>query len=168
MNIYTLGHSVHEYDDFFSLLARNNVSALVDVRSAPYCKYAKHYNKRPLEQECARRGLVYLFLGREIGGRPAAPKLRDAFGKVDYARVAATPEFKAGLQRLRDGLAKGYVIALICGEEDPVHCHRSRLIGEELRKLGVELQHIRGDGSILPQSVLSRRFAKEQKQLPLF
>ena len=39
-------------------------------------------------------------------------------------------------------------VALVCGEEDPAHCHRRLLIGRVLTERGHTMLHIRGDGRI--------------------
>ena len=43
--IYTVGHSIYEADDFVQLLKNNNINTIVDVRSTPYSKFASQYNK---------------------------------------------------------------------------------------------------------------------------
>ena len=43
-------------------------------------------------------------------------------GKVDFAKVRATSHFKNGVERLRQGVQKGFVIALMCSEGEPFDC----------------------------------------------
>ena len=47
-------------------------------------------------------GIGYVWLGDDLGGRPAEPELHDRDGKVDYAAVAATERFHVGIDRLLD------------------------------------------------------------------
>jgi uncharacterized protein (DUF488 family) len=36
----------------------------------------------------------------------------------------------------------------MCAEEDPKRCHRQFLIAQTLLDRGIEMQHIRGDGTL--------------------
>jgi uncharacterized protein (DUF488 family) len=56
-------------------------------------------------------------------------------------------EFIAGIERLERGITD-FRVALLCGEEDPAHCHRRLLIGRVLSERGHELLHIRADGRL--------------------
>jgi ATP-dependent DNA helicase RecQ len=163
--ILTVGCSTHAHEVFFALLGRHAINALVDVRSSPFSKFATQYNKRELEQAARLAGLVYIYLGDALGGLPKDPELLDANGNPDYARIAAKPAFAQALNRLLDGLAKGYRIALACGEEDPAHCHRSRLLAPALAALGVEVAHIRADGRLQSQAELEKTWPQLQHSL---
>ena len=37
---------------------------------------------------------------------------------------------------------KNLKVAIICSETDPKECHRSKLIGKELLKYGIDINHI--------------------------
>lgn len=145
--IYTVGHSNHTLEKFLDLLTTHGIEVLVDTRSQPYSKYAVHFNARELRTAVNARGLGYLFLGKELGGRPEGAEFYDTEGYVLYSRVAESPLFLAGLSQLETAAAQQRV-ALLCSEEDPAVCHRYLLIGRVLAQRGVSLQHIRGDGRL--------------------
>src|SRR6185369_13748472 len=86
-------------------------------------------------------------------GKPKGEQFYDAEGHVLYNRIAASPAFQRGLERLLNGM-DSYTIALMCGEEDPTHCHRRLLIGRVLQERNIEVAHIRGDGSLQTDSDL--------------
>ena len=52
-----------------------------------------------------------------------------------------------GIERLERGMER-FRVALMCGEEDPAHCHRRLLVGRVLVERGHELLHIRADGRL--------------------
>jgi uncharacterized protein (DUF488 family) len=58
---------------------------------------------------------------------------------------------------------------LLCGEEDPAHCHRRLLIGRVLSERGHNMLHIRGDGRIEPDEIVTAASGKSlveaQKEL---
>jgi uncharacterized protein (DUF488 family) len=91
--------------------------------------------------------MKYVFLGKELGGRPEGSEFYDEGGGVLYDRLAESALFLEGIDRLMEGV-KGYRVAIMCGEEDPVKCHRRVLVGRVLEERGVRVKHIRGDGRV--------------------
>jgi uncharacterized protein (DUF488 family) len=144
--VYTIGHSAHTAKEFEGLLLGNGIEVVVDIRSAPYSRYAPQFDKELLQKSLAETGIKYLFLGRELGGRPESPAYYDAHGRVLYGRMKTDPAFAAGIERLERGIAN-FRVALLCGEEDPACCHRRLLVGRVLAERGHELLHIRAGGS---------------------
>jgi hypothetical protein len=45
LELYTIGHSTLEMDDFQSLLKENYIQVLVDVRSQPYSRFNPQFNR---------------------------------------------------------------------------------------------------------------------------
>ena len=162
LTVYTIGHSNHTNEHFFETLKSRGIEVLVDVRSSPYSRYATWFNRDPLKTSLGAAGIRYLFLGDSIGGRPERLEFYDDEGYVRYDRLAASPEFLEGVERLLRGAAE-YRVVLMCSEEDPTECHRNLLIGRVLADRGVEVIHIRGNGRLDPASLLARPEA-----LPLF
>lgn len=141
-----------------ALLTMHRIEVLVDVRSQPYSKYVPQFNKRQIESVLAIQGIKYLFLGRELGGRPLAPEHYDSDGRVLFTRIAETQVFLDGMSRLKNGIEK-YRVALMCSEEEPSECHRHLLLGRVLAKEGISVWHIRGDGSVQNEEDLARQEA---------
>lgn len=146
--IYTIGHSNHDLDTLLALLQNHGIQVVVDARSAPYSRYVPHFNKKEIENILTRKGLKYVFMGDVIGGKPSGSYYSDPAGKTDYEKLAATESFQQGLNRLIKGMNQGWVIALMCAEEDPDRCHRHHLIAQELEmKRDVPVIHIRADNT---------------------
>ncbi|MBI2302664.1 MAG: DUF488 domain-containing protein [Armatimonadetes bacterium] len=145
--VYTIGHSNHPLETLLDLLRAAGIEALVDVRSQPRSGYCPHFDREPLEAAVAAAGMRYVFLGNALGGKPQDSGFYDEAGHVLYDRVAETEGFLRGLERLERSMER-YRVAVLCGEEDPAHCHRRLLIGRVLRERGVAVRHIRGDGSV--------------------
>jgi uncharacterized protein (DUF488 family) len=146
-NFFTIGHSNHEFPAWLALLRRHAVEVVVDTRSSPYSKYVPQFDKELMQRSLEQAGIRYLFLGAELGGRPANPGYYDAKGRVLYSRLRDDARFQEGIARLESGMER-YRVALVCGEEDPAHCHRRLLIGRVLIERGHTMQHIRGDGRL--------------------
>jgi uncharacterized protein (DUF488 family) len=145
--VYSVGHSAHTFETFAELLKGNKIQVLVDVRSAPYSRFAPQFDREILHRSLTEAGVKYLFLGDELGGRPKNAAYYDAHGRALYSRMTSDPAFVAGIERLERGMAE-FRVALMCGEEDPAHCHRRLLVARVLLERGHEVLHIRGDGHV--------------------
>jgi uncharacterized protein (DUF488 family) len=145
--VYTIGHSAHTCEKLGGLLRDRLIEVVVDTRSAPYSRFAPQFDRELLQRSLASSGIRYLFLGGELGGRPRSGEYYDAHGHVLYGRMITDPVFMAGMERLERGIAE-FRVALLCGEENPAHCHRRLLVGRVLAERGHELLHIRGDGRV--------------------
>jgi hypothetical protein len=163
----TIGHSNHPFERFLGLLRDQRVEIVADTRSQPYSKYASQYDQEAMKASLDESRIQYLFFGRELGGRPRGAEFYDAEGHVLYDRVAASPLFQAGLARL-EKLLREFRVALLCGEENPAGCHRRLLIGRVLGLHGFDIQHIRGDGRLQPETDLLREETGGDSQLSLF
>lgn len=144
--IYTIGHSNHSIEKFISLLKRNKINVIADVRSTPFSRHNPHFNQKELKESLGKAGTKYLFMGKELGGRPNGTEYYNE-GTVDYKKVAEREEFKNGIERLLKG-REDYNIALMCSEKDPLNCHRMLLVGKELVKLKIPVKHILADGKV--------------------
>ena len=168
--IYTIGHSSQDVRTFTGLLKRYSIEVVVDVRSSPYSKYASQFNRKNIQEDIRNNGIKYLFMGREMGGKPADIKFYDTDGYVLYSRIAESLMFIEGIERLLKGITQ-YRIVLMCSEENPFTCHRRLLIGKVLSDHGVEMLHIRSDGRIQSEEDVSSENGmarKDEAQQRLF
>src|SRR5262245_51132109 len=104
--LYTIGHSNHTPEKFLSLLKEFCIEVLVDVRSHPSSRYNPHYNAPSLSALVKEQGIRYLFLGKELGGRPADENYYDENGFVLYSEWAESPVFLEDIERLESGVQK--------------------------------------------------------------
>ena len=158
-DIFTIGHSTHEFGQFVELLKQHHVTAIADVRSIPYSRWQPQFDREELHDTLEANGIVYVFLGKELGARSSDPACYKN-GRVQYRELANTARFQAGLKRVADG-SERINIALMCAERDPLNCHRTILVTRELVRLGNVVNHIRGDGSVEPhKAAMKRLFAQ--------
>ena len=169
LSVYTVGHSDHQIEDLFRLLENHHIQAVADVRSSPYSQYVPHFNKDALEQALKEHGFMYVFLGHLVGGRPEGDEFYEEEDHVRYDKLAGSPEFKQGIERIVEGISK-YRVALLCGEENPTDCHRRLLIGRVLAAKGVAVNHIRRNSSVQSEEDLTaeERDRKTKGQETLF
>jgi uncharacterized protein (DUF488 family) len=158
--LFTIGHSNHPIEHFLALLQQHAIAMVADVRSVPYSRRHPQFSREPLARALAAAGIEYLSLGDALGARPKDPACYTD-GRVDYDRIAARPEFTAGLTRVRAEAGRARV-ALMCAEREPLDCHRVMLVCRHLRtgaaKEGdLAIAHILADGTLETQAALERR-----------
>ena len=157
--IFTVGHSNHSREVFIGLLSLHGITALCDVRSKPYSRFNPQFDCEELKRILPDYGIGYLFLGRELGARSADPACYES-GKVQYDRLARTELFQHGLARVRDCMSKGFRIALMCAEKEPLECHRTILVARHLVALGLDVQHIHANGGLESHADALNRLAQ--------
>jgi uncharacterized protein (DUF488 family) len=163
MELFSVGHSNAEINAFLDLLRRYEISALVDTRSQPYSRYNQHFSREQLKHSLDEAGIEYVYLGKEIGGRPEDPAFYFQNGKVDYDLVAESLLYLAGIERLL-ALASDRRVAFMCAEADYKSCHRYWLITRTLAQRGIEVRHILHSGD----AVVSEASEFEPAQPSLF
>src|SRR5215475_5629915 len=115
MPLYSIGHSNVEISGFLSLLLQHSIDTVVDTRSQPFSRYSPQFNQEVLRKSLEGVGIKYVYMGRELGGRPQGAEFYYGQGKVDYDRLAAAPFYLEAIERTR-----------VCKPRS-VHVQRSRL-----------------------------------------
>lgn len=164
--VLSIGHSSLPYEQFIARLKSFDINAVADVRSAPFSRHFPQYNREALKTELARDGVAYAFLGKELGGRPAQTESYTD-GVADYEKMARTPLFQEGLQRLLQG-ARRYRIAVMCSERDPLDCHRCLLVGRALKERGISVEHIVDNGSSVPHEDIEQQLMAAKTNTDMF
>ncbi len=167
--LYTVGHSNYPIEVFIELVRKQQIEVIADVRSNPYAKYATHFTGQFLKKSLETQGLKYVFLGKEIGGKPKEPEFYDNEGHANFEKLAASAKFADGMERLELGISK-YRVAIMCAEENPIACHRHLLIAKAAHKRGWAVGHIRKNGQIQNYESYMRETSPEilATQLNLF
>src|SRR5688572_24237489 len=155
--VYTIGHGNTTAERIIEMLRQYKIAELVDVRSVPYSEYKPEFNRETFKATLETAGIKYAFAGEYLGGRPKDDNLyknnevpdaetsRAKFLKlVDYKEVAKQEYFQKGIARLLE-IAAQHPTAIMCSEEDPDQCHRSKLIGQHLVRMNLVVKHIRKD-----------------------
>jgi len=156
--IFTIGHSTHSIELFVSILNRNSIQVIADVRSSPFSRFNPQFNRENLQTSLRLAGIRYVFLGKELGARSNDPSCYVG-DRVQYDRLAKTELFQSGLDRVIEGASK-FRVALMCAEKDPLDCHRTILVARELVKRGYSVTHILENGTCEPHEESIKRLVK--------
>lgn len=167
-HLYTVGHSNQSAEEFMTEIRSFGINCIVDVRSTPYSKFTPQFNAEALGALLKRHGIAYLPFGAEFGARRS-----DSFdsynslgadfadNQVVFELAAQTPAFLRGVERIKNGLAKGFVIALMCSEADPLECHRFSLVSRYFFEQGYEVEHILSAGTSASHCELQNQLIAE-------
>ena len=162
--VFTIGHSNHDAKVFLGLLLRHEIEEVVDVRSAPHSRHNPQFNRKALQAALAAAGVGYVFMGEELGGRPANPSCYDSGGRVQYDQLAETEAFKEGVRQVVRHTGERRP-ALMCSEKEPLNCHRTLLIAQVLTARGMAVAHILADGGLESHAAAMDRLL-DRLQLP--
>jgi uncharacterized protein (DUF488 family) len=161
--LFTIGYATKSFATFVKHLSRHNIDVVADVRSVPYSKVFVDFHQSALVKSLPSANIKYVYLGDELGPRSKDPAHYDNSGQVQFSALMQSNLFLQGVERLNQGLAKGYNIALLCAEKDPATCHRSLLVSYYLtRAHKVDVQHIDHDGDLESQAELEQRLIAKQ------
>ena len=159
--VLTIGHSTHTLEGFLVLLRQHDVTAVADVRSAPYSRFNPQFNRDVLASALDVEGIRYVYLGNELGGRSGDPECYKD-GRIRYERMRKTKSFRNGLVRVVDGAAR-HRIALMCVEKEPLDCHRTLMVSLALDEKGIRIAHIHSDGRLEQHSEAMDRLLELRK-----
>ncbi len=154
-SLYSIGHSSQTQEEFLALLSLHGVNCIVDVRSVPASKYSPQFNQENLKWFLKSQGVHYLFFGEEFGAR-RTDCIDEKVGQVNFEWAVETINFKQGVVRLMNGLEKGFRIALMCSEAEPLECHRFSLVSRYFYDQGLDVQHILKDGKLASHDKLEK------------
>ncbi len=150
---YSIGHSSHSAEAFAELLRLHRIDVVADVRSHPLSRFAPQFNWQSLREYLRSQDFQYVFLGKELGGRPSDPRFYDPEGYVLYSKLAESSAFLEGITRLEKGV-RNFRVAAMCSEENPISCHRRLLIGRVMAARGFQVGHLRGNGQVQSETDL--------------
>lgn len=147
-SVLTIGHSTRVLAELIALLEEFEVTTLVDVRRFPGSRRYPHFGGSALARSLAGAGIGYAH-EPDLGGRrdptPGSPNTAWRVAAFrGYADHMATPEFRAGLERVIARSEKGRPV-IMCAEAVPWRCHR-QLVADALVARGVAVRHILGPG----------------------
>jgi uncharacterized protein (DUF488 family) len=112
--LYTIGHGNRKPEDFLAMLKDFGIEYLIDVCSQPYSKFNPQSNQNELKFFLEMNGIIYVFMGDTIGGRPTDTSCYDKEGKVDYEAVKMKEFFLNGINRLKTAYNKDINVVIMC------------------------------------------------------
>ncbi len=127
--IFTLGTSQRNLEEFIKILKHYQIELIIDVRRWPKSKKFSHFNKENLIKALEAENISYLHL-EELGG----------YRREGYEKYMSSERFSQALERVIKE-AENKRVCLICAEKAYFRCHR-RFIAQALKERGFWVKHI--------------------------
>jgi len=125
--LYTLGYEALTIDAFINHLIARNVESVVDVREFAFSRRSE-FAKGNLEEALALGGIAYIGMS-EVGiptkARKEILEHKSKEELLEYYEAEILPTTGEYAKNVA-ALVEAHNTALICHEEDPQECHRSR------------------------------------------
>lgn len=152
---FTIGHSNRSLGEFVALLTGAQIELVADIRTVPRSRSNPQFNQDTLPESLLAFGIAYEHMADLGGLRGKARNLAASVNALwtndsfhNYADYALSPQFRTGLQHLRD---EGHRrrCAIMCSEAVWWRCHR-RIVTDYLIASGETVFHIMGQGRVEP------------------
>lgn len=150
MEIYTIGHSNHDIEDFLDIVESHQIETIADVRHYPGSRRLPHFNRESLRDSLIGIGVRYEHILALGGRRKVRKDSRNTSWKNEsfrgYADYMESDGFRDGIKKLLS-IASGGKTAYMCAEAVWWQCHRS-MISDHLKSFGFKVIHIMGRKSV--------------------
>ncbi len=142
--IWTIGHSTRNIDEFISILKSFQIEYVIDVRSFPGSRKFPHFNKENLEIILPQHNIQYIHI-KKLGGRrtPNPNSKNTSWHNLSfraYADYMENNSFLEGISEL-ENIALNQNAVYMCSEAVWWRCHRS-MISDYLKSIGWNVLHI--------------------------
>ena len=144
--IYTIGYTGFSMDEFVQELKSKGINVVIDVRSSPYSERYADYNRDNLESTLVANKIYYRNYIKEFGARQENRTFYSKDGYLDFEIFAKSEQFLSGVEKIKNSIEKGYKIAFLCAEKEPVQCHRTILVARAFYELGYNVIHLKPNG----------------------
>lgn len=166
--LFSVGHSNQTVESFLEEIKSFGIDCIVDVRSVPYSKFTPQFNAETLGAVLKRNDIAYLPFGLEFGARRTDSFDYDNLlgarfpdNQVVFELAVQSPAFLRGVDRVQNGLERGYHIALMCSEAEPLDCHRFSLVSRYFNDHGYDVRHILAKGKFASHLSLQNKMIAE-------
>ena len=167
-NLYSIGYSNKQIDEFINLLKKHNIHCIIDVRSTPFSSQFPDYNQNNLEKALNNNGIYYRSYKDEFGARRIE---KEAYGEkklyddrdidvVIFKNVYELDIFKKGYRKIVDSLKQNFNMCFLCSEKYPYDCHRAIMVSEYFYSNGYMIAHIVDSNTIIMHNEIDS-FLKE-------
>ena len=140
ITVNTIGYQGMTVEGFIRHLKKEGVNMVVDVRAVPWSR-KPGFNKAKLSIALSLEGIEYRHFP-ELGIPSALRKQIDNYSELfKIYEESILPKVTDSVEQVL-ALCEDHNIALMCFEEKPVECHRSRLSAYMAKCYGVKRHHI--------------------------
>jgi len=150
-----IGHSNYPLEQFKSMLKREKITLLYDIRMIPFSRYVPQYNQTTLPDTLSSWEIAYRYRS-DIGPRVEGDTpLYDNNG-FNYDKALNRERIIEGLKQLMDELNNQDIVAIMATKKEPLECHRFLVLSRILQNMGHSIKHILPDDTVDTASLEKR------------
>ena len=158
--IYTYGNENITATQLVALLQPHHINCVADCRPLTNFHIASNTPLDELKDTLHQYNIAYIPFFTHFGLFP--PEVRSKRGTILYKRATTTPNFLQGVERLRNGIKKGYRICIINEESNIYKSIRFTIIAKHLKE-HYEIIHLFPNGHYFSQEQVEHK--KEEIRL---
>ncbi|MCR3760086.1 DUF488 domain-containing protein [Clostridium felsineum] len=145
--IYTVGCGNKSNEQLCDSLMNYNINCVVDIRNEPT-------KVEELKKILNKKGIYYIPMYNEFD---LSEKVEEFF---DFEAARISLSVKSGIERIENGLSKGFNIVIMGEEENPLNCNRGILISYILKNKGINIKHLISEDLVKCQKDLEDELLK--------
>ena len=145
--IYMVGHSNHPLELFQSMLQRENITVLYDIRMIPFSRYVPQYNQTTFPDTLNSWNIEYRYFS-DIGPRVEGDTPLYNKDGFNYELALNRERIITGLKKLSSELQESDIVAVMATKKEPLECHRFLILSRVLQDMGHTIRHILPDETL--------------------
>lgn len=154
--IYTFGDKSINATLLVSQLQQHHINCVVDCRLLADTNIAGNTPRPELKETLHQHHIAYLPFGTHFGLFP--PETRSKRGTILYKRATSTPNFLMGMERIENGIKKGYRICIIDEAPDLYKSKLFTIIAKRLKEQ-YDIVHLLPNGHYFSQEQMEQKKA---------
>lgn len=152
--IYTYGNTSIDAKDLVHILQPYHINCVIDCRTQAYTMSLTNTHADELKQVLNQHNIVYLPFDKHFGIFPK--ETRNQKGTILYSKVIKSLLFLEGVERIKNGIQKGYSICIIDHERETAKSRRYTMIGKYLSN-EYTIRHIFLNGTCFTQEEVEQQ-----------
>ena len=160
--LYTYGNTHIDVAELIPLLHQYGINCVVDCRPENNLRIRQDTPSDELSATLRQHHIAYLPFYQHFGAFPADTLYSS--GEPIYRKVVKTEKYLKGIERLNNGIQKGYTICIIDNQADTEKSVRYTILGEYLKE-ACNIIHLLPNGHYKTQSEVAQHIEeKEDRQ----
>ena len=159
--LYTYGNTHIDVAELIPLLHQYGINCVVDCRPENNLRIRQDTPSDELSVTLRQQHIAYLPFYQHFGAFPADTLYSS--GEPIYRKVVKTEKFLKGIERLNNGIQKGYTICIIDNQADTEKSSRYTILGEYLKE-AYNIIHLLPNGHYMTQSEVAQHIEEKENR----
>ena len=159
--LYTYGNTHIDVAELIPLLHQYGINCVVDCRPENNLRIRQDTPSDELSVTLRQQHIAYLPFYQHFGAFSADTLYSS--GEPIYRKVVKTEKFLKGIERLNNGIQKGYTICIIDNQADTEKSVRYTILGEYLKE-AYNIIHLLPNGHYMTQSEVAQHIEEKENR----